>query len=141
MEDGDRGGRIHAPSSIHTSSPRNWWSRRVTLPHRPACRAGALLVCHDPLGKPSGCCPQRAEFWRLRRTAGARLAWKLVRLPGIAPGHAPWRGAILLLNHNREIERTGSIPAPGPCHFNKEQTPLGDLFDPNPRFHGGCFGV
>jgi hypothetical protein len=25
--------------------------------------------------------------------------------------------------------------------FNKEQTPLGDLFDPNPRFHGGCFGV
>ena len=25
-----------------------WWSRRVTLPHRPACRAGALLVCHDP---------------------------------------------------------------------------------------------
>src|SRR6266478_2317288 len=30
--------------------------------------------------------------------------------------------------------------APGPSHFNKEQTPLGDLFDPNPRFHGGCFG-
>ena len=27
--------------------------------------------------------------------------WKLVRLPGIAPGLAPWRGAILLLNHNR----------------------------------------
>ena len=25
----------------------------------------------------------------------------LVRLPGIAPGHAPWREAILLLNHNR----------------------------------------
>jgi len=25
----------------------------------------------------------------------------MVRLPGIAPGHAPWRGAILLLNHNR----------------------------------------
>jgi hypothetical protein len=26
-------------------------------------------------------------------------------------------------------------------YYNKEQTPLGDLFDPNPRFHGGCFGV
>ena len=26
---------------------------------------------------------------------------ELVRLPGITPGHAPWRGAILLLNHNR----------------------------------------
>ena len=25
------------------------WSRRVTLPHEPACRAGALLVCHDPM--------------------------------------------------------------------------------------------
>ena len=24
-----------------------------------------------------------------------RGLWKLVRLPGIAPGHAPWRGAIL----------------------------------------------
>ena len=31
----------------------------------------------------------------------ARGLWKLVRLPGIAPGHAPWHGAILLLNHNR----------------------------------------
>lgn len=26
---------------------------------------------------------------------------ELVRLPGIAPGHARWQGAILLLNHNR----------------------------------------
>jgi len=26
-----------------------WWSRWVTLPHEPACRAGALLVCHDPM--------------------------------------------------------------------------------------------
>ena len=25
----------------------------------------------------------------------------LVRSPGVAPGQAPWRGAILLLNHNR----------------------------------------
>jgi hypothetical protein len=30
---------------------------------------------------------------------------------------------------------------PGPCHFNKEQTPPGDLFNPSPRFHGGSFGV
>ena len=26
---------------------------------------------------------------------------EMVRLPGVAPGHAPWHGAILLLNHNR----------------------------------------
>jgi hypothetical protein len=39
----------------------------------------------------------------------------MVRLPGIAPGRAPWRGAILLLNHNREIKRAGSVVAP-PAH-------------------------
>ena len=26
-----------------------WWSRWVARPHQPACRAGALLVCHDPM--------------------------------------------------------------------------------------------
>jgi hypothetical protein len=40
-----------------------------------------------------------------------------------------------------EIKRAGSIRAPRPCHFNKEQTPPGDLLDPSPRIHGGCFGV
>ena len=65
----------------------------------------------------------------------------MVRLPGIAPRLPAWRADILLLNHNREIKRAGIVRDPGPCHFNKEQTPLGDLFDPNPRFHGGCFGV
>ena len=29
-----------------------------------------------PIGKPSGCCPQQAEFWRLGCTAGARLVEK-----------------------------------------------------------------
>ena len=37
---------------------------------------------------------------------------RLVRLPRIAPGRAPWQGAILLLNHNREIKRAGSVIAP-----------------------------
>src|SRR5439155_25437614 len=41
-----------------------------------------------------------------------------------------------------KIKGAGSaLTLPALCHFNKEQTPLGDLFDPNPRFHGGCFGV
>jgi hypothetical protein len=35
-----------------------------------------------------------------------------VRLPGIAPGHAPWQRAILLLNHNRKIKRAGSFVLP-----------------------------
>ena len=55
--------------------------------------------------------------------------------------HSTWQEDILLLNHSREIKRAGKLHAPGPCHFNKEQTPLGDLLDPNPRFHGGSFGV
>jgi hypothetical protein len=34
---------------------------------------------------------------------------KLVRLPKVAPGHSPWRGDILLLNHSRmESKRAGS---------------------------------
>jgi hypothetical protein len=35
----------------------------------------------------------------------------MVRLPGIPPGHAPWQEAILLLNHNRESKRAGSVIA------------------------------
>ena len=56
-----------------------WWSRWVTLPHQLACRASALLVCHDPvkIGKPPWCCPRQAEFWGLGCTAGARLVRKL----------------------------------------------------------------
>ena len=47
---------------------------------------------------------------RLRKLAHG--VSRLVRLPGIAPGHAPWQGAILLLNHNREIKRAGSVITP-----------------------------
>jgi hypothetical protein len=48
-----------------------WWSRWVTLPHQLACRASALLVCHDPMkvGRPPRCCPERTEFWRLGRAS------------------------------------------------------------------------
>ena len=35
----------------------------------------------------------------------------MVRLPGVAPGHSPWRGDILLLNHNREKIEAGSVIA------------------------------
>ncbi len=38
---------------------------------------------------------------------------KLVRLPGVAPGHSPWRGDILLLNHSRmEIKGPGVVSLP-----------------------------
>ena len=35
-----------------------------------------------------------------------------MRLPGIAPGRAPWQEAILLLNHNRESKRAESYVLP-----------------------------
>ena len=31
-----------------------WWSRWVMLPHQLACKASALLVCHDPEMKMAG---------------------------------------------------------------------------------------
>jgi hypothetical protein len=109
------------------------------------CLQGRCIAClprpQRKTGKSPWCCPRQAEFWRLCRTGWCATYWKMVRLPRIAPGLPPWQGDILLLNHSREIKRARSVYAPDPCHFNKEQTPPGDLFDPSPRFHGGCFGV
>ena len=51
-----------------------WWSRRVSHPHQPACRAGALLVCHDP-GKMAGrlgAAPSELSFGDSVAQAGAR---------------------------------------------------------------------
>src|SRR5438105_4753133 len=94
----------------------HWSSRAVTLPLVTACKAGASLFSHGPTKMASrpGAAPGELSFGDSAARAGARLV---------------------------EIKRAGSVRAPGPCHFNKEQTPPGDLFDPSPRFHGGCFGV
>ena len=51
-----------------------------------------------------GAVPGRLGFGDPAAQVGARLK-ELVRLSGVAPGHAPWRGAILLLNHNREVRK------------------------------------
>ena len=48
-----------------------------------------------------GAAPGKLSFGNSAAQAGARLVLKLVRLPGVAPGLPPWRGDILLLNHNR----------------------------------------
>src|SRR5439155_24153106 len=68
-----------------------------------------------------------------------------VRLPRIAPGLPLWRRGILLLNHNRE-NRKGRKRShtPGPSPFQQRTNTSWrsiQTFDPNPRFHGGCFGV
>ena len=48
-----------------------------------------------------GAAPSGLSFGDSAAQAGARPKG-MVRLPGIAPGHPPWRGDILLLNHSRE---------------------------------------
>ena len=73
---------------IHRSSlVLKYWRAAVVLPHaRRVLEARLRMLALDP-----------------------RKLRKWVRLPGIAPGHAPWRGAILLLNHNLE-NKTGTMP-------------------------------
>ena len=63
----------------------------------------------EKLARRRGAAPRELSFG----DSVARLARgvRLVRLAGIAPAHAPWRGAILLLDHNRESERAGSVIA------------------------------
>ncbi len=87
------------------------------------CLQGRCIAClprpQRKTGKSPWCCPRQAEFWRLCRTGWCATYWKMVRLPGIASGWWPCAstsvaGDILLLNHSREIERAGSVHAPGP---------------------------
>ena len=49
----------------------------------------------------NGQLPIANRFWAIGHRLLAIAPKALVRLPGVAPGLAPWRGAILLLNHNR----------------------------------------
>ena len=64
-------------------------------------------------GRPPRCCPERTEFWRLGRASWRAACEKLVRLPGIAPGRAPWRGAILAVKSQpRKLKGPGEIALP-----------------------------
>ncbi len=110
-----------------------------------------------------GAAPGKLSFGDSAARAGARLignrnalkrervaSRQLVRLPGVAPGHSPWRGDILLLNHSRkESKRAGSCVSllavrkdfPARAISTKNKHLLVIFSDPNPRFHGGSFGV
>ncbi len=62
------------------------------------CLQGRCITCLPrprKLGRPPRCCPERTEFWRLGCASWRAACGRLVRLPGIAPGHPPWRGGIL----------------------------------------------
>ena len=121
-----------------------WWSRR-DLPPRPLrCRRSALLTELRPrkLGE-SGVVRSRTlhSHWSHRELCCDPFAFEIGgerRVPPpLKPGCKP---SASLFCHVPKNERARQVWPPGPLS-NKEQTPLGDLFDPNPRFHGGCFGV
>jgi len=64
-----------------------------------------------------GAAPSELSFGDSAAQAGARP----VRIDVIqAPG-------TMMASARTEIKRAGSDCAPGPCHFNKEQTPLASL--------------
>ncbi len=62
------------------------------------CLQGRCITCLPrprESGRPPRCCPERTECWRLCCASWRAACGRLVRLPGIAPGHPPWRGGIL----------------------------------------------
>jgi len=102
----------HPPEEVYEASlcalvefpATKWWRPAGNAPAW-SCLQGRRLTYrprpHRKLASRPGAAPGKLSFGDSAARAGARLIWKLVRLPGIAPGHAPWREAILLLNHNR----------------------------------------
>ena len=70
-----------------------WWSWWVARPHRPACKAGALLVCHDPrkMAGRLGAAPSELSFGDSVAQAGARpvrIEWSMDR-PGVGRLQGP----------------------------------------------------
>jgi hypothetical protein len=76
-----------------------------------ACLQGKCIACLPrPRNWQAASVPPGVS-WVLetRPRADAQPVYRLVRLPGIAPGPSPWQGDILLLDHNRESERAGNV--------------------------------
>ena len=129
------------------------------------CLQGKCIACLPrprKTGKPPWCCPRQAEFWRLCCTGWCAAYWKLARRAearrakdgAVAGGCA--RTCSLARSHSavksqprkvkgRELRQPGGGPQgpPGPCHFNKEQTPLGILrYQPTvSRWFFRCLGA
>jgi hypothetical protein len=132
-----------------------WWRPTGNAPVSACLQGRCITFLPRPhkmeIGKPPWCCPRQAEFWRLCCTgwcaayimeigaaAGSCAQVAAVR-QDLRDGEAFW-----LLNHSRkESKRAGSNHAPGPCHFNKEQTPLAILrYQPTvSRWFFRCFGA
>ena len=121
-----------------------WWRWRVTLPHSPACKAGAFLVCHIPVACRPGAAPDLGGFGDLPAQAGARhvkwcgqpvtlrrlndgvvASWLLdhgrLKLKGAPSRDTPRHRRSLLLSCGAS-KPSGLPPSAG--LYNKERTPL-----------------
>ena len=80
-----------------------WWSRRVLRPHQPACKAGALLVCHDPVKMAGrlGAAPSELSFGDSVAQAGARPMEDWCGCRESHPDILRGGEVFWLLNHNR----------------------------------------
>ena len=89
------------------ASSEGWWSRRVTLPHQLACRASALLVCHDPV---------RFMIYDFRFTTW-QAAVVLPHTSGVLETrlHRLVRGLLTFARHAQQIIVNGVGAAAGSC--------------------------
>ena len=137
---------------------RNGGTGGFSLPHEPACKAGAFPVEPRSHPKTSQHGGQVSRLHELDLEASAFLVEpppyllqrELMRLPGVAPGSPPWQRSILLLNHGCASKKSRlasvvirGLPGtrhPGPRPGMKEQTPLQSTrrrLHPLESFHGG----
>ena len=79
------GGRVYEARLNLILPAINWWSRWVARPHQPACKAGALPVCHDPrkMAGRLGAAPSELSFGDSAAQAGARsMRIGVIQAPG-----------------------------------------------------------
>ena len=89
------------------------------------CLQGRCITCLPrprEIGRPPRCCPERTEFWRLCCARWRAACRKVVRLPGIAPGHPPWRGGILAVKSQpRKLKGPGLVSVPAQAISTKNK--------------------
>src|SRR6058998_3956214 len=96
------------------------------------CLQGRCIPClprpQEKLASRPGAAPGKLSFGDSAAQAGARLNRNWCGCRELHPDILRGGETFWLLNHSRkESKRAGSNHAPGPCHFNKEQTPLSIL--------------
>jgi hypothetical protein len=90
------------------------------------------LSATTPLASRLGAAPSKQSFGDPAAPLVPGLSVRMVRLPGIAPGHGgalapPWRGGIQLLNHSRRKLKGREIALPARAISTKNKHLLASL--------------